>query len=236
MEYPPLFMRLRAVAFCSISLTSFVWIIILCVDIFSQWDLIDRSERSIIVVMLLGHTITLIALLILLLLPFRWWLDATRVALLLIIHIGTASSFAYSNAKFQCPNKNADQEGLCKLLNMYILIASWIVPVLLLNYSFGLALMIYRRPREENKDAIEPIKLDDEEFDIGRHSLGPQIVSPGDFPVSPSPHRISTRPSERATSTSEKPVDLVLSESPRESIFTTRASARLSKPLPAMYY
>ncbi|KAF9069866.1 hypothetical protein BDP27DRAFT_1324733 [Rhodocollybia butyracea] len=145
MEYSAVFLKARAITFSLISLISFLWVVVLCVDIFIQWNALGASEKSFLSVMLLSNTLTLVLLLVLLILPFRPWLDGARLMLLLITHIGIASGFVLWNSKFTCPTKTADQEGVCRLLNMYILIANWVIPALLVGYALGLGLMIYRR-------------------------------------------------------------------------------------------
>jgi len=64
---------------------------------------------------------------------------------LLIAHIGLASMFVVWRPKFDCPSDNPDEEGTCWLLSMYILVASWITPVLLVAYVVALALMLHKR-------------------------------------------------------------------------------------------
>ncbi|KAJ7470653.1 regulator of Vps4 activity in the MVB pathway-domain-containing protein [Mycena latifolia] len=90
--------------------------------------------------MLLTDTLTLIMLLVLLILEFRAWLDAARMLFLMLAHIGIAAAFAFWNPSFHCPTSTPDSEGVCRLLNLYILVASWIIPVLLIIYAAGLAL------------------------------------------------------------------------------------------------
>jgi len=43
--------------------------------------------------------------------------------------------FTYWNPKFQCPEQTADSQGVCQLINMYILLANWVNPGLLITYS-----------------------------------------------------------------------------------------------------
>ncbi|KAJ3572501.1 hypothetical protein NP233_g3051 [Leucocoprinus birnbaumii] len=145
MEESPLFLRLRTIAFCCVNLVSFVWIILYSVVIFLQWDPMERSERALISVMLMANVITLLTLLVLLLVEFRDWLDAARVCFLLIAQIGTAGAFAFWRPQFNCKEKLGDQQGICDMISMFILIGSWIIPVLLVTYLVGLAVLLYRR-------------------------------------------------------------------------------------------
>lgn len=82
------------------------------------------------------------------LVKFRTWLDAARLFLLLICHIGTATSFTIWNPTISCPDDSGsschysdlfvfltdipapDSRGVCQLLNVYIIMASWVPPLL----------------------------------------------------------------------------------------------------------
>ncbi|KAJ7109262.1 hypothetical protein C8R44DRAFT_986280 [Mycena epipterygia] len=151
----PLFLKTRALAFSLILLISLVWIVLLCVYMYLEWDTSDPAERPIIAVMLLTNTLTLIMLLVLLILPFRPWLDAARFLFLILAHIGIAGTFAFWNPDFHCPISTPDSEGVCRLLNLYILVASWIIPVLLVIYAFGLALAIVRNSRQNKSPTLD---------------------------------------------------------------------------------
>ncbi|KAF7338389.1 hypothetical protein MVEN_02064600 [Mycena venus] len=143
----PRFLKARAIAFSLIMVTSMAWIVCLCVYAYVGWDTLDTAEQPIIALMLLIDVLTIIMLLILLILPFREWLDAARFLFLLLAHIGIASTFAYWNPRFHCPTTTTDSEGVCRLLNLYILVASWVIPVLLILYASGLAFAMVRSSR-----------------------------------------------------------------------------------------
>ncbi|EGO20920.1 hypothetical protein SERLADRAFT_475312 [Serpula lacrymans var. lacrymans S7.9] len=171
MEFPNVFMKTRAVAFSFIIIASFLWVILLSLELFTRWDVSSTSNRSLVVVLLLVNTITIIMLPVLLLLGFRVWLDAARLFFLLIAHIGTAAAFTYWNPKFQCPDQTPDQYGVCKLINIYTLIGCWIIPVVLVLYSGILAFTIYRGyPMEEEMQGID-------NSTVGRQSILP-IMNP----------------------------------------------------------
>lgn len=145
MDESPLFLRLRTIALCCVNFVSFIWIVLDSVIIFLQWGPMERSERALISVMLIANVITLLTLLVLLLVEFRVWLDVARVCLLLIAQMGTAGAFAFWRPRFYCENKSGDQQGICDIIALHILITSWIIPVLLLIYLTGLAIRVYRR-------------------------------------------------------------------------------------------
>ncbi|KAJ7905376.1 hypothetical protein B0H14DRAFT_6019 [Mycena olivaceomarginata] len=163
----PLFLKARAIAFSIIILISLVWTVLLCVYMYVGWETLSATtEHPIITVMLLTDTLTVLMLIILLLLPFREWLDAARILFLMVAHIGIAIIFAYWTPQFRCPTSTRDSEGVCGLLNLYILIASWVIPVLLIIYASGLAFATVhssRRPiapmidRESHLPMMRPV-------------------------------------------------------------------------------
>jgi hypothetical protein len=78
---------------------------------------------------------------------FRTWLDGARLLLLLICHIGLAASFIIWNTTNPCPDDSElschfggifpltyvqapDSRGVCQLINVYLIIASWVPPLL----------------------------------------------------------------------------------------------------------
>ncbi|ESK96843.1 hypothetical protein Moror_6421 [Moniliophthora roreri MCA 2997] len=145
--YSPVFLKARMVAFSTMALIGFAWVVLLCVDLYLQWDGLDRPGKSFTVVMLVLDTLTIFMVLILLALPFRPWLDAARCLFLLVTHVGLAIAFARWSPGMACPTQTPDEEGSCRLANFYILMASWVIPILVIVYAAGLGLMLYRRKR-----------------------------------------------------------------------------------------
>jgi len=141
-----MFARVRTVSFSLITVVSLVWISLLCVEISTRWDSSDPSQRTLVGVLILVNAITTIMLPSLMIVEFRMWLDAARLFFLLLAHIGTAALYASWNAGFACPDQDADAQGVCRLINMYVLIGSWVIPAMLLAYSSWLALVYYRYP------------------------------------------------------------------------------------------
>jgi len=162
MEPSHAFMKARAVAFSCILITSLLWVLMLCLMAFFRWDISPSLERSLIVILLCTNSITVIMVPILLLLRFRVWLDIARLLLLLVLHIGSAAAFTYCSAYFTCDGQSLDQEGICRLINMYILMASWVIPLLLLTYAAGLFFMLYRRSQIASQNLLK----EDEEASV----------------------------------------------------------------------
>jgi len=117
---------------------------------------------------------------ILLLAKFRTWLDGARLLLLLVCHLGMATAFVAWVPTIPCPDDTPDDLGVCQLINVYIIAASWVPPFLLILYGVGLAIYTWRyasRPRG-------PLLADDE---MGRA----QPISPSE-PVTESMDSFST--------------------------------------------
>lgn len=147
MESFPAFFKVRAVTFTCIILISFLWTVLLSVQVYARWDISDRCSRSLTAVFLLTNATTILIVPFLLLLEFRVWLDAARILLLAIGQIGSAVAFTYWSPQIQCPDQTADQQGVCKLINIYMLMGCWVVPVILILYSSYFAAMVYRQSR-----------------------------------------------------------------------------------------
>jgi len=183
METSSTFLKWRASAFACVSFLSLLWIILLCIIVSARWELLDRPEKAFISVLLTTNTINLIMLPILILREFRQWLDAARLLFLLSANIGIAIFFTYWNPKFQCPEQTADSQGVCQLINMYILLANWVNPGLLITYSCCLVFFVWWRSRYPPSITTKA-DFDDEEASIAtRH--------PSTLPV-PEPRRPST--------------------------------------------
>jgi hypothetical protein len=104
MDYSPAFLKIRAIGLGLISFLSLLAIILFCIQIFAQWDTTVSSERYMIILMLLTHTVTVIMLPILILVSFRPWLDAIRFLFLLVVHISTDTTFTYWFPRYACPD------------------------------------------------------------------------------------------------------------------------------------
>ncbi|KAF8838330.1 hypothetical protein BDN67DRAFT_1070797 [Paxillus ammoniavirescens] len=147
MESFPMFFKVRAITFTCIIIFSFLWLVLLSVEIFTRWSISDATSRSLMTVFVLTNTTTIIMLPILLLVEFRVWLDAARLFLLLIAQTGSATAFTYWNPQIQCPDQTTDDIGVCKLINVYTVMTCWVIPAILVLYSTYFAIMVYRRSR-----------------------------------------------------------------------------------------
>jgi len=136
------------------TLICLLWVILLSCTLFTRWDVSSQTERSFLMLFLGIDALTMIMLPILLLVKFRTWLDGARLLLLLVCHIGIALSFAVWYPTISCPDDTPDDRGICQLLNVYIIMSSWVPPLLLILYGVCLALYTWRtasRPREPSQ-------------------------------------------------------------------------------------
>jgi len=168
--------------------------------LFLRWDVSSSSERYFLFLFLGVDTLTVIMLPILLLVEFRTWLDAARLLLLLVCHIGIASSFVIWNPTIPCPDDTSNSRHVCHLLNVYIIMVSWVPPLLLILYGIGLATYAWRcatKPKQlladdfEETGGVQPSLLRDpvtEPWDSSMRHLSELM---------PSPHRTSVRDSRR---------------------------------------
>ncbi|KAJ7063189.1 hypothetical protein C8F01DRAFT_1131881 [Mycena amicta] len=215
MPFPPLFMRLRAIAFCLICILCFVWVSLLATYLFLNWDTTD--SLSLLSVMLCIDAATPIVLLILLILPFRPWLDAARLLLLALAQFGIAGVFSHWFPRLQCPNPTADGQAVCHLVNLGILLASWVVPALLVTYAGGLAYAMRARKSPQIRDPMTE-----------RESILP-VMRPGYVNSRATSYSASERSTNRGSAEEQR--------KHISGIMTIRSSATqsLTKPAPAFF-
>lgn len=222
-QYPPLWLRIRAITLTCISLASFLWTIFLCFCVFYEWDAIPTAEQSLTVLFLIVNAVTILVLLILLLLPFRSWLDAARCMFLLICHIGVAGAIAYWSPKFQCTTTSIANAAFCRFTASFVLVTSWVIPALIIIYVLALAFVVYR---------VGKLDVDDEES-AGYKSPETRTVE-NVFTREPSMfHEGHGRLSGHRWMAMNH--SLPTPPSPTVSI-STKASARLSKPIRIAYH
>jgi hypothetical protein len=166
-SYPPLFIRCRNIAFGFITFLNLLWIALLCLVAFYHWTLSSRPEKSLLTLLLCIDIITVLFLPVLILREFRPWLDAARFLFLITSHIGGAFAFTYWFPRLPCIG-TTDQQGSCELFKIYILVAAWVTPALLLIYMACLGYMVYyRRSRgldvenqPEMKEVVDVTRVD----------------------------------------------------------------------------
>ncbi|KAF8552590.1 hypothetical protein OG21DRAFT_1486092 [Imleria badia] len=165
MESFPLFFRIRAITFAIMMLFSFLWLVLLCVEMFARWTMSDQISHSLMILFLLTNTTTLILLPILILVKFRVWLDAARLFLLFVLQIGSAAAGTYWSPRIQCPDQTPDDIGVCQLIDVYTMAACWIIPAILLLYSTYFAVVVYLQSRIPV--VVEPKRRSDDDPEMG---------------------------------------------------------------------
>ncbi|KAI0093537.1 hypothetical protein BDY19DRAFT_917465 [Irpex rosettiformis] len=198
MEPGPTFMKLRMFAFCCIMLASLVWLILLNLDLFLRWDVSDPAQRSFVIVFILIDALTVVMLPVLLIVEFRAWLESARMLALVLAHFSAAISYTVVDQKFECPHSTPDDDGVCELIDLYILLASWVIPALLLAYMGGFGTLIYRR-RKLHFPQDKAHKLD----------IEMPTLTVAEIPIMPPPRtsistRISASTASRYSSTTDR--------------------------------
>ncbi|KAF8201671.1 hypothetical protein BJ912DRAFT_946102 [Pholiota molesta] len=153
LESPPPSRFLRCIIFLS-----FLWIILICIVMFAQWDVLNHIERQLFdLIMLFINTVTVIMLPILLLQPFRPWLDGARVFFLIMMHFGVALFFALKTPSFGCfsSTQNLGQEALCTTIIVFVNVFSWAIPLLVFIYGCGLALFVHRHSKLQTAPIVQ---------------------------------------------------------------------------------
>lgn len=184
MELGPIFRRLRTTAFSCIIAVSFVWTILFSVDLFVRWDSSDTTQRNLVLGLVIINAITVVMLPLLLIVRFRAWLDTIRFIFLIFAHTAIATGYTLWYPSYQCPTaQTPDDIAVCSVFNMYILIASWIIPGLLISYAVCLAVavnMYYRRGDSNMPDEmmIEPKNDEENVPDTIRHPSVLPIMTP----------------------------------------------------------
>ncbi|RPD66314.1 hypothetical protein L226DRAFT_566759 [Lentinus tigrinus ALCF2SS1-7] len=140
------------------SLTVFIslaWLSFLCVEKFELEDSSDPNQKGLVWVLIAANLVTVLLMPILLLCEFREYLDAARMALLLVLHIGPSAFFVAWRPDFACP-VSPTKHKLCQDVNLAIMIGNWVVPALVVFYSGFLAAMCYTAHYEPTTEVEAP--------------------------------------------------------------------------------
>ncbi|KAJ8522908.1 hypothetical protein ONZ45_g563 [Pleurotus djamor] len=148
--FSPLFLKFRTVVF---SFLSFIWIISLSLVVFLLWEGSGKTERSFFILFLIINVLTIIMLPILYV-PHYPAEFAAELILWCKVYLSprSAATFAFWSPSIECPTKTPDQQGVCQLLNLYILVASWLIPILSVGYVAILSYAVIRRRRTLQQD------------------------------------------------------------------------------------
>ncbi|KAI5983057.1 hypothetical protein EDD15DRAFT_1923653 [Pisolithus albus] len=130
MDSFPTFFTVRAITFACIVLLALIWLILVSVEVFTRWSISDNTSQSLMFLLILTNAITIFIPPFLSILEFRIWLDAARLLLMFVLQTGAATAFTCWSPQIQCPNQSASDIGVCKLLNAYTVMGSWVIPVI----------------------------------------------------------------------------------------------------------
>ncbi|KAH9934664.1 uncharacterized protein B0H18DRAFT_977622 [Fomitopsis serialis] len=138
-ELPPIFSKVRLIAFALMTMLSLVGTTLLCVELFVREDVTVDSQRNIVLLLILINSFTSIMFPAMLLIQYTPLWEAVRLICLVFFQIGTSAIYTAWFSAFRCP----DPVATCRRINMAILASVWVIPTLLLIYSGVLAAMVY---------------------------------------------------------------------------------------------
>ncbi|KAH9842695.1 uncharacterized protein C8Q71DRAFT_733990 [Rhodofomes roseus] len=235
-ELPPIFSRVRLIAFALMTMLSLVGTTLLCVELFVRVDVTDNSQRNIVLLLILINSCTSIMFPAMLLVQYTPLWEAARLLCLVFFQIGSSGVFTAWYAAFRCP----DPVATCRRINMAILASVWVIPTLLLMYSGTLAAMVYwgwKHPefqtavlREKRESELPMMSPPPEQLRIRSSTFADLLEAGGmgskapDVPVPPLPHAPEAQ--KRNSAQSAK------STSSRSS----NSSGRLTKGKPKYFY
>ncbi|PPQ64106.1 hypothetical protein CVT24_008923 [Panaeolus cyanescens] len=105
------------------------------------WTSFLAGQRAIMLVLLLIYAISAIVNYLMILIPFRIWLDGAPVAVLLIFQVGGTVTFSLFYPGFPC--HNLADVSTCKRVEMAAIFGGWSLAGFLLIYAFALSAMCY---------------------------------------------------------------------------------------------
>lgn len=166
------FVRLRVMAFAVIMLFSILWTILLCVESFMHWDAPDSMQRNLLALLIVANALSAIFLPPLLAVRFKAWVDVVPLLMLFLAHAGAAVIYALCFSQLTCSSEGAGSR--CGVVNILILVFSWLQPILLLSYLVGLAILTVRRRRNPQSPELFEKRLSELPMmrpPIGRDSM-----------------------------------------------------------------
>lgn len=163
MDPTAIFFKIRAIIFASTMIISLVWTTLLCVNASVRYEVSASTERTLVFILILVNAVTAVLLPALLIVAFRAWLDGARLLFLLICHIGSAGVFTAWYTSYTCPDPSPNEESSCEMINVAIVICSWIIPLILMAYAgfLGAMYMLHFRhlDSERRRSADLPMML-----------------------------------------------------------------------------
>lgn len=147
-------LKLRSIVYATLVVLGIIWTGLLCVDAFVKQGFRSTQESVATIILLSSQVLITMGIPIVILLgsseslkDSRWfnhaWFELLCLGLMLSYQFGGALIFSLLSSNFVCPG-DADKQGVCQLVNVYISICSWIIPVILLFYCIYAAIRCLR--------------------------------------------------------------------------------------------
>jgi len=170
LERRAIILRIRAYVFVILVLLGILWTALLCVDSFSKGGFRSRVEAVSIIFFLTSQAFTPLCIPVLIILDHsdtaeksRWhghaWFEIVWLTGLFVCQFTAALLFTLMSPSFDCNNANADIQGECQLVNVYVSIAAWLTPAMLASFLGYLIAVCYRVSRRCPNVWRTPIRL-----------------------------------------------------------------------------
>ncbi|KAF4576485.1 hypothetical protein EYR36_000918 [Pleurotus pulmonarius] len=192
------FTKYRRITFAFCAVASLGWTIFLSIFLSREWVEYDISERAIAVGLVAHHGLATILMYLMAVLQFRKWLDAARVAFVLVFQIGTIVVFSLFSTDFPC-NRFLGSPAACRTGMLAAIIGIWSQTGVLLIYACVLALMTcfpapLRAPVEVAK--VTPYDVISKRSSASSVDSQTQLLRPdnGGYSRAPSPRTHYARP------------------------------------------
>ncbi|RDB21274.1 hypothetical protein Hypma_011511 [Hypsizygus marmoreus] len=139
-----IFRTIRVVIFALSTLLSLAWAIIFATLLLREWATYSISQRAVVIMALSINGVSALLLYLMIVVRFRLWLDAARIAFVLFFQLGSTITFALCSPSFPCNNLGSEED--CKRVTLTAINGGLGLSGLLLVYAFYLAVMSYVPP------------------------------------------------------------------------------------------
>jgi len=135
------FRAVRVVLFALATLLTIAWTIMYMVLLLREWSTYNTAQRAIVIMSLVINGVSAILLYLMIVVHFRVWLDAARVAFVLLFQLASTVTFALFSPNLPCNNLGSETD--CRHVTSAVINGGWTLLGLLLFYAFYLAVMSY---------------------------------------------------------------------------------------------
>ncbi|KAF8078045.1 hypothetical protein FPV67DRAFT_1443547 [Lyophyllum atratum] len=113
----------RVIVFAFATLLSIAWTIMFMVLLLREWRTYDIRQRAIVIISLVINGTSAIFLYLMIVVRFRLWPDAARVAFILLFQLGSTVTFALFSPSFPCDNLGSETD--CRRLTSAVINGGW---------------------------------------------------------------------------------------------------------------